>query len=140
MSCPVTLSAAAQERWARIEKFVMQPRGMEKAAIEAKPDPGKKRYPVRYDYGSELFSVRRKGFFPLLAMAKLLDEFIPGLSHESDGLIFQVQIRPGLLVDHPIRFQPSAAPRHSILSFSPKRQSHSAGLAVPEPKGTSRKY
>lgn len=34
--------------------------------------------------------MRRKDFFPLSTVIKLLKEFIPKLSHEADGLIFQV--------------------------------------------------
>jgi hypothetical protein len=34
--------------------------------------------------------VRRKDFWPLYKARTLLERFIPGLCHESDGLIFQV--------------------------------------------------
>ena len=34
--------------------------------------------------------MRRKDFYLLSAVTKLLREFIPKLSHEADGLIFQV--------------------------------------------------
>lgn len=37
-----------------------------------------------------IFQVRRKDFYLLSAVTKLLREFIPKLSHEADGLIFQV--------------------------------------------------
>ena len=47
-------------------------------------------YPVHYQYQSELVSIRRKGFFPLWQAKSLLLDLIPTLSHESDGLIFQV--------------------------------------------------
>ena len=50
-------------------------------------------YPARYTYAEEPFSIRRKEFWPLSRMEYLLSSFIPTLSHESDGLIFQV---PGL--------------------------------------------
>ena len=36
------------------------------------------------------YQVRRKDFWLLSTVKKLLKEFIPALSHESDGLIFQV--------------------------------------------------
>ena len=81
----------AQERWARMEEKVMRPRRKERDAIRDPKIP----YPVRYDYGSELFSVRRKEFWPLSRMSTLLDQFIPSLPHEADGLIFQVCLCPG---------------------------------------------
>lgn len=37
--------------------------------------------------------VRTKGFWLLSTVEKLLKSTIPSLSHESDGLIFQVTIR-----------------------------------------------
>lgn len=37
-----------------------------------------------------VYQVRRKDFFLLSTVTKLLKEFIPKLSHEADGLIFQV--------------------------------------------------
>ena len=43
-----------------------------------------------YDYSGEPFSVRRKDFYPLHLARKLITNFIPTLSHESDGLILQV--------------------------------------------------
>jgi mRNA-capping enzyme len=42
-----------------------------------------------YDYDKEPFSVRLKKFYELNAATKLLDDLIPNLGHESDGLIFQ---------------------------------------------------
>ena len=44
---------------------------------------------LAYDYGGELFRLRRKEFWPLPASRALLDKLIPRLSHESDGLILQ---------------------------------------------------
>lgn len=38
----------------------------------------------------DVHQVRRKGFWLLSTVTKLLRKFIPGLSHASDGLIFQV--------------------------------------------------
>ncbi|EIE27392.1 hypothetical protein COCSUDRAFT_34803 [Coccomyxa subellipsoidea C-169] len=75
----------SKERWARMEEKVMRPRRKERDGIRDPKIP----YPVRYDYGSELFSVRRKEFWPLSRMSTLLDQFIPSLPHEADGLIFQ---------------------------------------------------
>jgi hypothetical protein len=43
-----------------------------------------------YDWGLEVCSVRRKEFWPLFKARKLLEQFIPQLCHESDGLILQV--------------------------------------------------
>lgn len=43
-----------------------------------------------YRYNEEPFRMRRKDFWPLPQAGKLLRDFIPNLSHESDGLIFQV--------------------------------------------------
>ena len=47
-------------------------------------------YPVHYEYDRELFRIRRKEFWPLSKAKWALQEKIPTLSHESDGLIFQV--------------------------------------------------
>lgn len=84
------LSDAVQERWARMEEAVIRPRRKEREAIERDVHTGKQAYPARYDYRSEAFSVRRKEFWPLSRMSSLLNSFIPALSHEADGLIFQV--------------------------------------------------
>ena len=53
-----------------------------------------KAYPARYDYAAEPFGVRRKEFWPLPRMASLLASFIPNLTHDSDGLIFQACAPP----------------------------------------------
>lgn len=50
---------------------------------------GKLKY--KYDYNKEPFSVRKKGFYPLAESRKLVEKLIPQLTHESDGLIFQVR-------------------------------------------------
>ncbi|CAI5459891.1 unnamed protein product [Closterium sp. Yama58-4] len=65
------------ERFDLIEKEVVAPRKMD-AAMN----------PV-YDYSLEDFKVRRKDFYMLSTVGKLLHDFIPKLSHESDGLILQ---------------------------------------------------
>ncbi|XP_068338757.1 uncharacterized protein [Pyrus communis] len=70
------------ERWRMLEKEVIEPRNMERDTLSKSVEPY-----YRYDF--ELFSVRRKGFWLLSTVTKLLRKFIPGLSHASDGLIFQ---------------------------------------------------
>ncbi|CAI5479663.1 unnamed protein product, partial [Closterium sp. Yama58-4] len=65
------------ERFDLIEKEVVMPRKMD-AAMN----------PI-YDYSMEDFKVRRKDFYMLSTVGKLLHDFIPKLSHESDGLILQ---------------------------------------------------
>ena len=84
----------AQERYVLIEEL-MKVRRKERALMaERDAKPGAKgAYPARYTYAEEPFSIRRKEFWPLSKMEYLLSSFIPTLSHESDGLIFQV---PGL--------------------------------------------
>lgn len=71
------------ERYALLESDVIKPRTRERDAA-ARRVPG-----AVYDYGGELFRLRRKEFWPLSKAAYLLDKFIPALSHESDGLILQ---------------------------------------------------
>lgn len=70
------------ERWKLIEKEVVEPRNQERRHMEANVKP-----PYRYD--QEPFRVRRKDFWLLPTVGKLLKEFIPNLSHEADGLVFQ---------------------------------------------------
>ncbi|XP_008235258.1 PREDICTED: mRNA-capping enzyme-like [Prunus mume] len=70
------------ERWKMLEKEVIEPRNMERDTLSKSPEP-------YYRYDLEPFSVRRKGFWLLSTVTKLLRKFIPGLSHASDGLIFQ---------------------------------------------------
>lgn len=65
------------ERWAKIESEIVMPRKMDAAQNSS------------YLYSSELFRIRRKDFWLLSTVDKLLHGFIPQLSHESDGLIFQ---------------------------------------------------
>lgn len=72
-----------KERYAAIEADVIAPRSKERDAY-AKRAPG-----AVYDYGGELFRARRKEFWPLASAGRILDKFIPSLSHESDGLILQ---------------------------------------------------
>ncbi|XP_074286616.1 uncharacterized protein LOC141611864 [Silene latifolia] len=70
------------ERWKLIEKEVVDPRKNERRAMDKHPKP-----PYRYDL--EPFRVRRKDFWLLSTVGKVLKEFIPKLSHDADGLIFQ---------------------------------------------------
>lgn len=81
-----------QERWAAIEECVIKPRNLERDKINRDRQTGKQEYPAHYDYSSEPFSVRRKEFWALPQMSSLLNSFIPNLSHEADGLIFQACI------------------------------------------------
>ncbi|RWR85370.1 Dual specificity phosphatase [Cinnamomum micranthum f. kanehirae] len=70
------------ERWKLIEKEVIEPRNYERQHILQSRNPN-------YRYELEPFRVRRKDFYLLSTVTKLLKEFIPRLSHAADGLIFQ---------------------------------------------------
>ncbi|KAM3304548.1 hypothetical protein P3S67_011414 [Capsicum chacoense] len=70
------------ERWRMINKQVIGPRNCERQHIYQSRNP-------YYRYELEPFRVRRKEFHLLSTVTKLLKEFIPKLSHEADGLIFQ---------------------------------------------------
>ncbi|KAL5555204.1 hypothetical protein UlMin_037440 [Ulmus minor] len=70
------------ERWKMLEKEVIEPRNHERHNIYQSRNP-------YYRYESEPFRVRRKDFWLLSTVTKLLKEFIPKLSHDADGLIFQ---------------------------------------------------
>ncbi|PSS09837.1 MRNA guanylyltransferase [Actinidia chinensis var. chinensis] len=70
------------ERWKMLEKEVIEPRNLERQHIYQSRNP-------YYRYDLEPFRVRRKDFWLLSTVTKLLKEFIPRLSHEADGLIFQ---------------------------------------------------
>ncbi|KAF8402713.1 hypothetical protein HHK36_010801 [Tetracentron sinense] len=70
------------ERWKLLEKEVIEPRNYERHFIYQSRNP-------YYRYDLEPFRVRRKDFWLLSTVTKLLKEFIPRLSHEADGLIFQ---------------------------------------------------
>ncbi|XP_065852096.1 uncharacterized protein [Euphorbia lathyris] len=70
------------ERWKMLEKEVIEPRNSERHNIYQSRNP-------YYRYDLEPFRVRRKDFWPLTTVTRLLKEFIPKLSHEADGLIFQ---------------------------------------------------
>ncbi|KAG8044111.1 hypothetical protein GUJ93_ZPchr0047g2820 [Zizania palustris] len=72
------------ERWRLLEDEIIRPRYYDKIQFES----GAKSNPM-YKYDMELFSVRRKNFWLLSTVMKLLKEFIPTLSHDADGLIFQ---------------------------------------------------
>ena len=68
------------ERFSKIARDVVDPRGAFLA------EAGKS---GAYDFSREPFSVRRKDFAPLAGTARFVNEFIPRLTHECDGLIFQ---------------------------------------------------
>ncbi|KAI5663666.1 hypothetical protein M9H77_22989 [Catharanthus roseus] len=70
------------ERWKMLEKEIIEPRNYERQHIYQSRNP-------YYRYELEPFRVRRKDFWLLSTVNKLLKEFIPKLSHEADGLIFQ---------------------------------------------------
>ncbi|PKA55989.1 mRNA-capping enzyme [Apostasia shenzhenica] len=72
------------ERWKLLEEEVIRPRNHEKKFIECE---GKGN--LMYRYEMEPFGVRRKDFWLLSTVGKLLNVFIPKLSHAADGLIFQ---------------------------------------------------
>ncbi|KAF5953668.1 hypothetical protein HYC85_006524 [Camellia sinensis] len=71
------------ERWKMLEKEVIEPRNHERQHMYESRNP-------YYRYDLEPFRVRRKDFWLLSTVNKLLKEFIRRLSHEADGLIFQV--------------------------------------------------
>ncbi|KAI5584491.1 hypothetical protein POPTR_006G096000v4 [Populus trichocarpa] len=70
------------ERWKMLEKEVIEPRNTERQSIYQSRNPN-------YRYDLEPFRVRRKDFWLLSTVTKVLKEFIPRLSHDADGLIFQ---------------------------------------------------
>ncbi|XP_021645374.1 uncharacterized protein LOC110638935 isoform X2 [Hevea brasiliensis] len=70
------------ERWRILVKEVIEPRNLERESLSKSVNP-------YYRYDLEPFSVRRKDFWLLSTVDKLLKQFIPRLSHEADGLIFQ---------------------------------------------------
>lgn len=72
------------ERWKLLEEEVVRPRINERKMFECEG----KCSPI-YRYDMEPFAVRQKGFWLLSTVTKLLKGFIPNLSHEADGLIFQ---------------------------------------------------
>lgn len=65
----------------------MRPRQQERQRLDSK-QPGSLAAGL-YRYAEEPFRTRRKDFWPLPQAGKVLNEFIPQLSHECDGLIFQ---------------------------------------------------
>ena len=68
------------ERVAAVAKHVVEPRNVFLA------DAGRS---GAYDFTKEPFSVRPKDFSPLPGTEKFVRDFIPKLTHECDGLIFQ---------------------------------------------------
>ncbi|GER37973.1 mRNA capping enzyme family protein [Striga asiatica] len=70
------------ERWKMLEKEVIEPRNLERHHMYQSQNP-------YYRYDLEPFRVRRKDFWLLSTVTKLLKGFIPKLSHAADGLVFQ---------------------------------------------------
>nr|XP_048319857.1 mRNA-capping enzyme isoform X2 [Ziziphus jujuba var. spinosa] len=66
------------ERWMMLEKEVIEPRKYDRSLFRD-----------FYRYDLEPFRVRRKNFWYLPTVSKILKDFIPKLSHDADGLIFQ---------------------------------------------------
>ncbi|KAL1549903.1 mRNA guanylyltransferase [Salvia divinorum] len=81
------------ERWKLVEKEIIQPRNFERQHIHKSQNP-------YYRYELEPFRVRRKDFWVLSTVAKLLKGFIPNLSHNADGLIFQGWDDPYVKLTH----------------------------------------
>ncbi|MCL7021446.1 hypothetical protein MKW94_013795, partial [Papaver nudicaule] len=69
------------ERWRMLEKEVIEPRNLERQHMYNSRNP-------HYRYDLEPFRVRRKGFWLLSTVTKLIG-LIPQLSHEALGLVFQ---------------------------------------------------
>lgn len=81
-----------KERWCLIEEKVVKPRNLERDAIlrDLGPTPHQRRFHNHYLYQQELFSMRRKEFWPLDTAKVLMTDFIPQkVCHEADGLILQ---------------------------------------------------
>ena len=78
-----------------LEREVMEPRRAERSEAERARTSARASTGLRYDYASELFSARRKDFWPLFHARTVLEKLIPTLCHESDGLIFQVNSLSG---------------------------------------------
>ncbi|CAH9147760.1 unnamed protein product [Cuscuta epithymum] len=70
------------ERWRMIEKEIIETRNGERKHILKSRNSS-------YRYDLEPFRVRRKEFWLLSTVTKLLKGFIPKLSHAADGLVFQ---------------------------------------------------
>ena len=71
---------------------MVKPRNLERDAIlkDLAPTPHQRRFHNHYLYQQELFSMRRKEFWPLDTAEVLMSDFIPQkVCHEADGLILQ---------------------------------------------------
>ncbi|KAL9271479.1 mRNA-capping enzyme-like protein [Drosera capensis] len=89
------------ERWKLLEKEVVEPRNLERGIITEywnredserrliEQERAEQNINFHYRYDMEEFRVRRKDFWPLSTAPKILKKFIPTLSHQSDGLVFQ---------------------------------------------------
>ncbi|CAM6129287.1 unnamed protein product [Calypogeia fissa] len=130
------------ERWKLIKDEVIDPRREEKARGG------------RYNYEAEKFSVRRKDFWMLSTTGKLLNDFIPKLPHEADGLILQgwddlyvTRTHEGLLkwkyarmnsVDFHLQISPSGQPQLFLMERGGKlRQLDGAVVTFPEDQDPS---
>ncbi|OMO96009.1 hypothetical protein COLO4_15555 [Corchorus olitorius] len=80
------------ERWNMLEKQVIEPRNKDRYVCQSRN--------CSYRYELESFRVRRKDFWLLSTVPKILKEFIPKLSHEADGLIFQGRDDPYIPCTH----------------------------------------
>lgn len=107
-----SLQRPFNERWKMLEREVIEPRNYERQHIYQSRNPHYRYdlepFRVSFEYtdkclwlswflnwewlliGFSDYQVRRKDFWLLSTVNKLLKEFIPRLSHEADGLIFQV--------------------------------------------------
>ena len=119
-----------QARWRQMEESVTAPRKQERIEIEKALKALKEKKPskvpkVPYKYDQEALSVRRKGFWALPKAQDLLDDFIPKLSHECDGLILQVT--PSLIICA-TSINLTLSP--SLLHFPPIGSLHSVSLVA----------
>eukprot|EP00271_Cylindrocystis_brebissonii_P018745 TRINITY_DN5443_c1_g1_i1.p1 TRINITY_DN5443_c1_g1~~TRINITY_DN5443_c1_g1_i1.p1 ORF type:complete len:787 (-),score=173.00 TRINITY_DN5443_c1_g1_i1:153-2513(-) len=87
------------QRFLKVERNIVMPRRRERDEFGARRAQ-KVETRLGYQYESEPFSIRRKDFWPLDKTKTLLDNFIPALSHGSDGLIFQDWDDPYVMKTH----------------------------------------
>jgi len=78
-----------RDRWAMIDSQVLRWRSLEKNTLaymhQKHPSPAL----ARYDYSLEVVRVVRKEFWELPRAGWVLRSFVPKLTHECDGLIYQ---------------------------------------------------
>ena len=90
-------SVLVQERYGMIDSMVVVPRNSERDMMlkDLAKHPRQRRMHTHYLYQEELFSMRRKQFWPILMADNIMNVFIPErVSHEADGLILQPWIGP----------------------------------------------